>query len=308
VRRDGLSPEQLAALGGSSKVDDSEVRLSDSAGARADVGVKAKIDEIEQQMVGEQPREPVVRQRPAPRRAPVAPQHPTDFYTAPTEPAAFERHRPPPAMAPATAAAQPPAPGALDGMPSLPTLPDSHFPPAVLPRVPGVAPNAQPAAGVVSTWAPASKSAPRPTDRTDLLLPDLPVQPIGGAGCRAVTAASIRTAGLRSSQRGRARPRAGRGGDRLRQCRLRSMRASADKRCASRMRRAVAACRDLAGAVRPVPSHRPAAASSRAWRWSTRNQFGWSAPQWYSLPQLVADAAADDRGPTPAAPRATSAG
>jgi|JI6StandDraft_1071083.scaffolds.fasta_scaffold14944_4 ABC-type transporter Mla MlaB component len=183
LRRDGLSPEQLAALGGSSKVDDSEVRLSDGAGARADVGVKAKIDEIEQQMVGEQvPREPVVRQRPAPRRAPVAPQHPTDFYTAPTEPAAFERHRPPPAMAPATAAAQPPAPGALDGMPSLPTLPDSHFPPAVPPRVPGVAPLRSPPPGVVSTWAPASKSAPRPTDRTDLLLPDLPVQPIGGAG------------------------------------------------------------------------------------------------------------------------------
>jgi hypothetical protein len=52
VRRDGLSPEQLAALGGSSRLDDSEARLPDSNTPRQD-GVKAKIDEIEQQMVGD---------------------------------------------------------------------------------------------------------------------------------------------------------------------------------------------------------------------------------------------------------------
>ena len=52
VRREGLSPEQLAALGGSSRMDDSEGRLPDS-GLRQESGVKAKIDEIEQQMVGE---------------------------------------------------------------------------------------------------------------------------------------------------------------------------------------------------------------------------------------------------------------
>jgi hypothetical protein len=51
VRREGLSPEQLAALGGTSRLDDSEVRLD--ASHRADSQVKAKIDEIEQQMVGE---------------------------------------------------------------------------------------------------------------------------------------------------------------------------------------------------------------------------------------------------------------
>ena len=49
VRREGLSSEQLAALGGSSRIDDSEVRPTDSL-ARADSGVKAKIDQIEQQM------------------------------------------------------------------------------------------------------------------------------------------------------------------------------------------------------------------------------------------------------------------
>src|SRR6185369_9939314 len=41
VRREGLSPEQLAALGGSSRLDDSEARLPDSNAARPD-GVKQK--------------------------------------------------------------------------------------------------------------------------------------------------------------------------------------------------------------------------------------------------------------------------
>ncbi|MES2957963.1 MAG: STAS domain-containing protein [Pseudomonadota bacterium] len=53
VRREGLSPEQLAALGGSSRLDDSESKVSDATSRQADSGVKAKIDEIEQQMVGD---------------------------------------------------------------------------------------------------------------------------------------------------------------------------------------------------------------------------------------------------------------
>ncbi len=51
LRRDGLSPEQLAALGGTSQIDDTDVRVSETS-LRQDVRVKAKIDEIEQQMVG----------------------------------------------------------------------------------------------------------------------------------------------------------------------------------------------------------------------------------------------------------------
>ena len=46
VRREGLSGEQLAALGGSSRIDDSQPRISDQP-VRQDAGVKAKIDEIE---------------------------------------------------------------------------------------------------------------------------------------------------------------------------------------------------------------------------------------------------------------------
>ena len=75
VRREGLTSEQLAALGGSSRLDDSEARMPES-GARADSGVKAKIDEIEQQMVGDNP----VFVASGPRRPP-------EFYNAPTQPA-----------------------------------------------------------------------------------------------------------------------------------------------------------------------------------------------------------------------------
>ncbi|MCK7495885.1 MAG: hypothetical protein MZW92_36685 [Comamonadaceae bacterium] len=60
-------------------------------------------------------------------------------------------------------------------------------------------------------------------------------------------------------QRGGARPRTRRGRDRLRQRRLRAVRAGAAAHH-RRRRRARAARRDLAGAVRPVPRHRPAAA------------------------------------------------
>ena len=52
VRREGLSHEQLAALGGNSRLDDSEPRNPESRASRPD-DVKGKIDEIEQQMVGD---------------------------------------------------------------------------------------------------------------------------------------------------------------------------------------------------------------------------------------------------------------
>jgi hypothetical protein len=52
VRREGLSPDQLAAMVGTSKID-SESRIESNAARQADSGVKAKIDEIEQQMVGD---------------------------------------------------------------------------------------------------------------------------------------------------------------------------------------------------------------------------------------------------------------
>ena len=72
VRREGLTSEQLASLGGSSRLDDSEGRMPEST-AKAERGVKAKIDEIEQQMVGD--------------NHPAAARRPPGYYDAPTQPA-----------------------------------------------------------------------------------------------------------------------------------------------------------------------------------------------------------------------------
>jgi hypothetical protein len=77
VRREGLTSEQLAALGGSSRIDDSEAKMVES-GAKAEVGVKAKIDDIEQQMVGD-----ASYAHSGARRTP-------EFYNAPTVPAAMD--------------------------------------------------------------------------------------------------------------------------------------------------------------------------------------------------------------------------
>ena len=83
VRREGLSPEQLAALGGSSKLDDSEGKISVAeSGAKQDASVKAKIDAIEQQMVGDGFGAP----QPA-RRGP-------EFFNAPTQPAPMGSNAP----------------------------------------------------------------------------------------------------------------------------------------------------------------------------------------------------------------------
>ncbi len=66
VRREGLSPEQLAAMAGTSRID-SESKGEGNPLRQNDSAVKAKIDEIEQQMVGDMSHSPA----PAPaRRAP----------------------------------------------------------------------------------------------------------------------------------------------------------------------------------------------------------------------------------------------
>lgn len=104
VRREGLTPDQLASLGGSSRLDDSEARQSDIVGARPDVGVKAKIDEIEQQMVGG-------NFSPSGRRTP-------EFFNAPTEPAVLARSGLPPPSG------KTPLDISADALPALPPLPD----------------------------------------------------------------------------------------------------------------------------------------------------------------------------------------
>lgn len=78
IRREGLTPEQLAALAASSpsKLGDDE-RISEP-NSKIDLGVKAKIDEIEQQMVGE-----------SFATTQAVPKHQPGFYETSTRPAAF---------------------------------------------------------------------------------------------------------------------------------------------------------------------------------------------------------------------------
>ena len=83
IRREGLPADGLAGLAGSSNLDDSDPpRNVDHA--RADAAVKAKIDEIEQQMEGET----IAR-----RTTSSMPSHPPSFYAAPTVSSALLRAR-----------------------------------------------------------------------------------------------------------------------------------------------------------------------------------------------------------------------
>jgi hypothetical protein len=141
MRREGLSPEQLAALGHSSRIDDSEVRITDSPPVRhVDTGVKAKIDEIEQQMVGDGGYAGSQKRTP-------------EFYNAPTQPASL------PASLNARTAAAPIGGGAVvapsDELPALPALTDAELPPAASPS-PVVM------GGGMSPLAPANSAAMAP--------------------------------------------------------------------------------------------------------------------------------------------------
>ncbi len=121
VRREGLSPEQLAALGTSSRLDDSEARSPDSRTARADSGVKAKIDEIEQQMVGDGGFNSTGRK-------------PTGFLGSATGPLSVSPRSVSGAGGPRSG---PSTGGRLaddpDALPALPPLPDIDLPPAAAP-------------------------------------------------------------------------------------------------------------------------------------------------------------------------------
>ncbi len=75
VRREGLSPEQLLAMAGTSRID-SESKGEGNPLRQNDSAVKAKIDEIEQQMVGDMGNPPSA----SARRAPAA-----EAEAAPTE-------------------------------------------------------------------------------------------------------------------------------------------------------------------------------------------------------------------------------
>ncbi|MFT3818197.1 MAG: hypothetical protein QM750_11290 [Rubrivivax sp.] len=260
VRREGLSPEQLAALGSSSKLDDSEVRLvdGDSKSSRTDV-VKAKIDEIEQQMTGETSGFMPASAPPAAARKPVY------FDPHPARPPA-----PPPPRASAASSITPDidlgAELVDDGerLPALPPLPDdTPLPP------PRSAPPAAQMAGGLPPLAP--RSVPATTiDTVDFNSPlalevsevmhdpdlDEPVIAFANADFDACEQALQRVTHAGGARHDHAET--------------------------------WLVLFDLYRATGQQPRF-----ESLAIDYAQR--FGWSAPQWYSLPKQVADAVAEEK-------------
>ena len=267
VRREGLTPEQLAALGGSSRLDDSEVRAADSQSARPGGGVKAKIDEIEQQMVGESHFQPSTTRRP------------TGLFNAPTEPAPMARGG---TDRRDSVPSQPARPSRLpngaecdgpDVLPALPPLPNLDRSPPVLHMAAGPAPAATPAvmATGLSPLAPLTLPAATPSfggdDERGLAVevsevlhdPELDEAVIAFANAD------------------------------FEQCEQALTRLTAPSGARSQHAETWLVLFDLFRAIGQQQRFESLALDYA-------HQFGWSAPQWYSLPQLVADAAIDDGG------------
>ena len=253
VRREGLSPEQLAMLGTSSRLDDAESRLPDHSRSRPD-GVKAKIDEIEQQMVGDAGFHPTNRSRAA--KPSVGPAVETalsrltasefNFRTNPAPP-------PPPAKPPV---APPPA----AGLAPAPRPPDR---PQLVPRVAG-----SEAAGLAPE-APPLRFADLSAQNSDFGSPFV-VEVSEVMHDPELDEAVIAFANADFSQCEDALQRiTSVGGDRSQDAETWLVLFDL-YRATGQQQRFESLALDYA------------------------QQFGWSAPQWYSLPKLVAEAAADE--------------
>ncbi len=287
VRREGLSPEQLAALGTSSRLDDSEARLQDGAtNQQRPDGVKAKIDEIEQQMVGEGFSGSVRGSRPMPLSPsgaiPARPEppvltreaFPTDtprrggvLEGGPLSPAS------PPAPPPQPARAAPAPVKVGGGLPPLAPLAPVSFdsappPPALMPAMPS---NTGP--GSLSKSGPPSEfSSPFAVEVSEVQHdPEL-------------DEAVIAFANADFSQCEEALQRiTGPGGPR------------------SQHAETWLVLFDLYRATGQQQRFESLAVDYA-------QQFGWSAPQWYSLPKLVADAQAEEPILRSSSPSTRSAG
>jgi len=237
VRREGLTSEQLAALGGSSRIDDSEAKLVDSGGAKADIGVKAKIDEIEQQMVGGDASY-------GSRRTP-------EFYNAPTQPAAME-------MTPSRAAPlSPPAAVNFDGARVEDFMSERAAPMASSPVVMGG--GVSPLSAVKFDAAAVDMASPFAQEMTEIAHdPELDEAVIAFANadfeqCEQALAALTGSGGPRAQHA-----------------------------------ETWLVLFDLYRAIGQQHKFESLALDYA-------QQFGWSAPQWFSMPRLVAEAASEDR-------------
>ncbi|HYE70822.1 MAG TPA: hypothetical protein VD932_04785 [Aquabacterium sp.] len=287
LRREGLSPEQLAALGGSSRIDDSEVRLAD-AGARQDVRVKAKIDEIEQQMVGEGIRPSSTKRSPG-------------FYNAPTQPVAFHSGD----------SDVEGGSGDSEQLPALPPLPQFDIPPAAAPA-PAVM------GGGVAPLRPADSSRSSQFPPSELPLRSLGAgptpTPVQAAAASAATAAAALRPGVS-------------GGDSNFAVEVSEVvhDPELDEAVIAFANADFAHCEEsLTGLVK---AGAPRYQHPETWlvlfdlyratgqqvkfeglALEYANLFGASSPQWYSLPKRVAEAAATEERPKAARPQTGDVG
>jgi hypothetical protein len=239
VRREGLTSEQLAALGGSSRLDDSEVRLPES-GARPDSGVKAKIDEIEQQMVGENA-----------QFAPSGPRRTPEFYNAPTQPVPMPH--------------TPTAPGPFDAAPSARRPLDTDSGAGRLRGAADPAASISVNAGLSPLKAPSAHTAPTPAFGSPFAVevsevahdPELDeaVIAFANADFELCEQALARLTNV--------------GGERAQHAETWLVRFD--------LYRAIGQQAKFEGLALDYAQ-----------------QFGWSAPQWFSMPKLVAEAAASE--------------
>ena len=260
VRREGLTSEQLAALGGSSRLDDSEGRLQDNSGAKADSDVKAKINEIEQQMVGDHFAHS--------SRRPVN----ASFYDGPTSPGHLTT----------AAGAYHPARGAA--------APSVHVP---LAEEPTVAAFPAPSSGRAPLHAEAAAHAapPRPE----------PIAVPKNAGLPPLSGLQLDDGGDFAS------PFAVEVSEVAHDPEL-------DEAVIAFANAEFESCEQMLAELTGPGGARAQHAETwlvlfdlyraigerhkfEALALDYAQQFGWSAPQWYSLPQLVAEAASDERPP-----------
>jgi len=248
VRREGLSPEQLAALGGSSRLDDSEARLPDSQIARNDSGVKAKIDEIEQQMVGDGFASSTTRK-------------PAGFMASHSSGSAGLA---PPRQAPVQLSMD-------DSLPALPPLPDIELPPAAAPAPVQMAAGLPPLAPLQTMSLGGSSGGGRHDDIGADFGSPFAVEVSEVVHDPELDEAVIAFANADFAQCEQA---------------LQSITATGGARAQHAETWLV-----LFDLYRATGQHQRFESLAVDYA----QQFGWSAPQWYSLPKLVADAVAEEK-------------
>jgi hypothetical protein len=286
IRREGLSPEQLAALGSSSRLDDSEARPGDSRATR-DGSVKEKIDQIEQQMVGDGfgGNAPAAGRRPADTSSRPPPPRPASG----AQPMGFEfdNKAPPPGR---------PGFQDSDGFGFAPEPPPSARPP-------------QPPAP--ERLRPPASGAPAPVQMASGLPPLAPLTSVSFASTLATPPLALNPGGQTTTSGASdfGNPFAVEVSEVVHDPELDEAViafANADfTQCENSLR-------NLTGPSGQRAQHAETwlvlfdlyRATGLQQQFESlaveyAQQFGWSAPQWYSLPKLVADALADD--PLPAA-------